>query len=139
MVGYACMRHQRLHPRVIPVFIQAQTATAFVCLLCEMVVQGHLAVRSEGGVEHTQKVARARGEDSLVELHADPTAPVDSLISSLGARGSATEMCSGCSAISPWFAPPIAAAATNNVITIDSLVSVGRGAPTRRGMTSDAN
>ena len=138
MVGYACMRHQRLHPRVIPVFIQAQTAIAFVCLLCEMVVQGHLAVRSEGGVEHTQKVARARGEDSLVELHADPTAPVDSLISSLGARGSATEMSSGCSAISPWFAPAIAATATN-VITIDSLVSVGRGAPTRRGMTSDAN
>ena len=121
------MRHQRLHPRVI------------VCLLCEIEVQGHLSARSEGGVEHTQEVARARGEDSLVELHADPTAPVDSLISSLGARGSATEMCSGCSAISPWFAPPIAAAAINNVITIDSLVSVGRGAPTRRGMTSDAN
>ena len=120
------MRHQRLHPRVI------------VCLLCEIEVQGHLAARSEGGVEHTQEVARARGEDSLVELHADPTAAVDSLISSLGARGSATEMCSGCSAISPWFAPAIAAAATN-VITIDSLVSVGRGAPTRRGMTSDAN
>ena len=118
------MRHQRLHPRVI------------VCLLCEIEVQGHLAARSEGGVE--QQVARARGEDSLVELHADPTAPVDSLISSLGARGSATEMSSGCSAISPWFAPAIAAAATN-VITIDSLVSVGRGAPTRRGMTSDAN
>ena len=121
------MRHQRLHPRVI------------VCLLCEIEVQGHLAARSEGGVEHTQEVARARGEDSLVELHADPTAPVDSLISSLGARGSATEMCSGCSAMSPWFATPIAAAAINNVITIDSLVSVGRGAPTRRGMTSDAN
>ena len=113
-------------------------AIAFVCLLCEIVVQSNLAARSEGGVEHTQKVARARGEDSLVELHADPTAPVDSLISSLGARGSATEMSSGCSAISPWFAPAIAATATN-VITIDSLVSVGRGAPTRRGMTSDAN
>ena len=120
--------------------IQAQSAIAFVCLLCEIVAQGHLAARSEeGGVEHTQEVARARGEDSLVELHADPTAPVDWLISSLGARGSATEMCSGCSAISPWFAPPIAAAANNNVITMDSLVSMGRGAPTRRGMTSDAN
>ena len=120
--------------------IQAQSAIAFVCLLCEIVAQGHLAARSEeGGVEHTQEVARARGEDSLVELHADPTAPVDSLISSLGARGSATEMCSGCSAISPCFAPPIAAAANNNVITMDSLVSMGRGAPTRRGMTSDAN
>ena len=118
--------------------IQAQSAIAFVCLFCEIVAQGHLAARSEEGVEHTQEVARARGEDSLVELHADPTAPVDSLISSLGARGSATEMSSGCSAISPWFAPAIAATATN-VITIDSLVSVGRGAPTRRGMTSDAN
>ena len=120
--------------------IQAQSAIAFVCLLCEIEVQGHLAARSEeGGVEHRQKVARSRGEDSLVELHADPTAPIDWLISSLGARGSATEMCSGCSAMSPWFATPIAAAAINNVITIDSLVSVGRGAPTRRGMTSDAN
>ena len=119
--------------------IQAQSAIAFVCLLCEIEVQGHLAARSKGDVEHTQKVARARGEDSLVELHADPTVPVDSLISSFGARGSATEMCSGCSAMSPWFAPPIAAAAINNGITIDSLVSVGRGAPTRRGMTSDAN
>ena len=117
---------------------QTQNAIAFVCLLCEVVVQVNLAARSEGGVEHTQRVARARGEHSLVELHADPTAPVDSLISSLGARGSATEMSSGCSAISPWFAPAIAATATN-VITIDSLVSVGRGAPTRRGMTSDAN
>ena len=76
--------------------IQARSAIAFVCLLCEMVVQGHL-----------------------------------SLISSLG-EGSATEMRSGCSAMSPWFAPPLAAAATNNVITIDSLISVGRGAPTRR-------
>ena len=84
--------------------IQAQSAIAFVCLLCEVVVQVNLAARSEGGVEHRQEVARARGEDSLVELHADPTAPADSLISSLGARGSATEMSSGCSAISPWFA-----------------------------------
>ena len=81
---------------------QTQNAIAFVCLLCEVVVQVNLAARSEGGVEHTQKVARARGEHSLVELHADPHRP-------------------------------------NNVITIDSLVSMGRGAPTRRGTTSDAN
>ena len=50
-------------------------AIAFVCLLCEIVVQSNLAARSEGGVEHTQKVARARGEQSLVELHADPHRP----------------------------------------------------------------
>ena len=45
---------------------------------------------------------------------------------SLGGRGSANEMCSGCGAILPCLGPPFAAAATNIVITIDRFLHMGK-------------
>ena len=41
---------------------------------------------------------------------------------SLGGRGSANEMCSGCGAILPCLGPPFAAAATKIIITIASFI-----------------